>query len=60
MAAKTALYFDGGTRLIWIVWPDDSQIDVWHRGDIIPMTLRVEATLDGEDPMFSRWGSSTS
>jgi Uma2 family endonuclease len=49
MAAKTALYFDEGTRLVWIVWPDDSQIDVWHRGDIVPMTLRVGATLDGED-----------
>ncbi len=49
MAAKTALYFDGGTRLVWIVWPDDGQIDVWRRGDSAPMPLRAEDTLDGED-----------
>jgi Uma2 family endonuclease len=49
MAAKTALYFDGGTRLVWIVWPDDAQVDVWHRGDALPVTLRVEDTLTGEN-----------
>ncbi len=49
MAAKAALYFDGGTRLVWIVWPDDQQVEVWHRGDNTPVTLRVGDSLDGED-----------
>jgi Uma2 family endonuclease len=49
MAAKTALYFAGGTRLVWIIWPDDLQVDVWRRGTIAPVTLRVGDTLDGEN-----------
>ncbi|MGH2347369.1 MAG: Uma2 family endonuclease, partial [Chloroflexota bacterium] len=49
MAAKTALYFDGGTRLVWIVWPDHYEVDVWHPADSMPRTLRAGDTLDGEN-----------
>ncbi len=56
MAAKVRLYFHGGTRLVWVVWPQSKHIDVWRRGDAQPSTLRgVADTLDGEDviPGFS-------
>lgn len=56
MASKAIRYLAGGTRLVWIVWPDAQSIDVWHPGDRIPSaTLRQDDLLDGEDvvPRFS-------
>jgi len=57
MAAKARRYFQGGVRLVWIVWPDRRQIDVWRPGDVRPrpQDMRPSATLgdgdalDGED-----------
>jgi Uma2 family endonuclease len=50
LAAKAALYLAGGTRLVWVVWPDRRQVDVWHPGDTgPPATLGVGDTLAGED-----------
>jgi Uma2 family endonuclease len=49
MGAKAALYIGGGTRLVWIVWPQDERIDVWHPGDRVPTALRRRDMLDGED-----------
>ncbi len=59
MAAKAARYLDGGTRLVWIVWPDARAIDVWRPGDAgcPSRTLHADTAdhLDGEDviPGFS-------
>lgn len=59
MAAKVARYLGGGTRLVWIVWPDTRTVDVWHPGDTEhpSRTLSADAKdhLDGEDviPGFS-------
>lgn len=57
MAAKARVYLRGGTRLVWVVWPQSAHIDVWH-ADILTgpvATLRTIDTLDGEDviPGFS-------
>ena len=50
LAAKVALYLAGGTRLVWVIWADRQQVDVWHPGDTGPSaTLGVGDTLDGED-----------
>lgn len=51
MAAKARLYLQGGTRLIWIVWPQRHQIDVWQPGDSAKpsATLDLGDTLDGAD-----------
>jgi Uma2 family endonuclease len=50
MAAKALRYLRGGTRLVWVVWPDRQQVDVWHPGDAKPsVTLRSGDVLDGED-----------
>jgi Uma2 family endonuclease len=57
MAAKARLYLSAGTRLVWIVWPHGSHIDVWRpENRTAPMrTLTIADKLDGEDviPGFS-------
>ena len=57
MAAKVQVYLRGGTRLVWVVWPEQQAVDVWYPGDLRPhyqdmrpsKTLNVGDTLDGED-----------
>lgn len=51
MAAKVRTYVAGGTRLVWVVWPQAQHIDVWHPDtlDRPAATLNVADTLDGED-----------
>jgi Uma2 family endonuclease len=48
MAKKAQLYLERGVRLVWIVWPDQRQVDVWRPGSDVPAaTLGVGETLDG-------------
>jgi hypothetical protein len=51
MAAKARTYLDGGTRLVWIVWPHTQTVDVWHAGNNSAPVARLGAggMLDGED-----------
>ncbi|MGI8916786.1 MAG: Uma2 family endonuclease [Chloroflexota bacterium] len=51
MAAKARTYLDGGTRLVWVVWPDRQQVDIWRAGRSVgPVAvLTVDDALDGED-----------
>jgi Uma2 family endonuclease len=57
LAAKARVYLRGGTRLVWVIWPQSAHIDVWHpeilTGPVA--TLRKTDKLDGEDiiPGFS-------
>ena len=57
MASKAWRYLRGGTRLVWVVWPQHAQIDVWHSNtlDGPVATLGSGDMLDGEDliPGFS-------
>ena len=63
MAAKAWRYLRGGTRLVWVVWPENQSIDVWRPSDLRPryQDMRPSTTwgagdlLDGEDvvPGFS-------
>ena len=63
MAAKVWRYLRGGTRLVWVVWPERRRVDVWHPADLRPrhqdmrpsMTLGAGDLLDGEEvvPDFS-------
>ncbi|MDQ2828799.1 MAG: Uma2 family endonuclease [Chloroflexota bacterium] len=63
MAAKAGRYLRGGTRLVWVVWPENQSIDVWRPSDLRPRyhDMRPSTTwgagdlLDGEDvvPGFS-------
>ncbi len=50
MAKKAQLYLEKGVRLVWIVWPDQQQVDVWRPGSDTPVTtLGTGETLDGKD-----------
>ena len=57
MAAKARVYLGGGTRLVWVVWPERREIDIWRSGSLLgpATTLRAGDALDGEDvvPEFS-------
>ncbi len=49
MSAKAGRYLGGGTRLVWIVWPEEQSMDVWHPGDsALSTTLHIGDALDGE------------
>jgi len=59
MATKAQTYLRGGTRLVWVVWPRSTHIDVWRAaaaraGDPDTLlgpaaTLHLGDALDGED-----------
>lgn len=56
MARKAALYLEAGTRLLWVIWPQQCEVDNWRAvGDTPAKTLRPGDILDGEDvvPGFS-------
>lgn len=50
MAAKARVYLKGGTRLVWVIWPQSGHVDVWHHDALTgpAVTLRKSDTLDGE------------
>lgn len=51
MAVKARTYLAGGTRLVWVVWPQAHHIDVWQadHSDGPVTTLNMSDTLDGDD-----------
>lgn len=51
MAAKARTYLDGGTSLVWVVWPGRREIEVWRAGRSVgPVAvLTMQDTLDGEE-----------
>lgn len=58
MAAKARQYLRGGTSLVWVLWPERGEVDVWRPADLRPRyqdmrpstVLHAAAgdTLDGE------------
>jgi Uma2 family endonuclease len=50
LAAKAQRWLAAGTRLVWIVWPDQQQVDVWRHSHGAPaLTLSIGDSLDGEE-----------
>jgi Uma2 family endonuclease len=50
LAAKARRYLAGGTRLVWVIWPERAQVDIWRAGATAPLrTLAGGDTLDGAD-----------
>ncbi len=50
MDAKARRYLRGGTALVWVVWPERRQVDVWHHDGHAPVgTLGDGDQLDGLD-----------
>ncbi len=57
MAAKARTYLNGGTSLVWVLWPQSKHIDVWHAGQLAAPAVALHSgdQLDGENvlPGFS-------
>lgn len=50
MAEKARRYLAAGVRLVWVIWPDTEQVDVWRPGsDALVATLSYGDELDGMD-----------
>lgn len=49
MQVKAQRYLAGGTALVWVIWPQRLQVDVWRLGASSASTLGVDDLLDGED-----------
>lgn len=51
MAAKARRYLQGGTRLVWVVWPERREVDVWRVANVNQpaATFHSDDPLDGED-----------
>ena len=54
MEERAQQWLQGGTRLVWNIWPDPEHVDVWPADDEM-QTLKLPALLDGLDviPGFS-------
>ncbi|SRR5258708_10101463 len=46
---KIRQYFDAGSRLIWIVYPDDLEVYVYSGSRTNVKVINIEGVLDGED-----------
>jgi Uma2 family endonuclease len=45
-------YLENGTRLVWVIYPDERIVDVWRRSDrggLNKQKVGIDGTLDGED-----------
>ncbi len=51
MATKAKVYLDRGVRLVWIIWPQRKEVDVWRSASPhAPVaTLSIAENLDGYD-----------
>jgi Uma2 family endonuclease len=50
MATKARRYIQAGVRLVWVVWPDAQEVEVWRPGHEEPVrVLGVADALDGLD-----------
>ncbi len=47
MGAKAWLWLQRGARLVWVVWPQRHQVDVWTPGQDAPVSLTIADALDG-------------
>jgi Uma2 family endonuclease len=46
---KTLQYLKAGVGLVWVIRPVLKIVEVYHSGDLKPLTLGVNDELDGED-----------
>lgn len=49
LGAKAWLWLRRGARLVWVVWPERKELDVWTPGQETPRTLHLGDTVEGGD-----------
>ena len=42
LAAKALLWLAAGTRLVWVIWPRERQVEVWEAGTAEPRVVTDE------------------
>jgi len=53
--AKTSLYLNAGTKIVWNVYPDEKVVEVWTLGEdgkLIMQPFELNDTLDGGDVLM--------
>lgn len=49
LAIKAKLWLGAGVRLLWVIWPDMRQVDIWHSGPTTHMrTVEGSDVLEGQ------------
>ena len=49
LAGKARRWLDRGVRMVWVIWPDRRELDIWKSNSEEPQTLDKDDTLDGGD-----------
>jgi len=49
LADKARRWLDRGVRVVWVIWPERRELDVWTSTAEEPQTLDEDDTLDGGD-----------
>jgi Uma2 family endonuclease len=49
LADKAGIWLDRGVRMVWVVWSERREVDVWTSGAAEPRTLQDDDALDGGD-----------
>jgi Uma2 family endonuclease len=49
LAEKARHWIERGVAAVWVLWPDQRELDVWSEGISKPHTLQGDATLEGGD-----------
>lgn len=49
LADKARRWLDRGVRLVWVVWPDRRELDIWTPAAEEPRILQEDDILDGDD-----------
>lgn len=47
LADKAAHWLTRGVGMVWVVWPERHEVDVWTPGATEPRTLRDDDALEG-------------
>jgi len=62
MAAKAQRYVRGSTRLVWVLWPDRQEVDVWRPQDRCGAHVEqsmlgraFQRSMEGYDGVNARW-----
>ncbi len=48
MRERAEMWLEAGTQLVWNIWPDEQQVDVWTPDEAL-RTLKIGDALDGLD-----------
>ncbi len=48
LAEKARHWIERGVTVVWVLWPDQRELDVWSEGISEPRTLQEDDTIEGD------------